>query len=542
MHNKTRNPTGWGFIEDAMSPAERKALIPMAGALFGGQLPEAVAAPTAAYISLPPSRLAIPESLAHVLSDDHDARVLHARGRSYPDLVALRRTALTEAPDVVATPDNEQALLDILDWCARSKAAVIPFGGGSSVVGGVNAEGMGAFDGVVTLSLQAMDQIHDIDQRAATVHAGAGILGPALESAVKAQGLAVRHFPQSYFHSSLGGWVATRGAGHFSTQHAKIEDRVQALRVVLPDGRIAETQRLPAGSVGVDPNRLWCGSEGALGVITSVWLRCVREPQHRVGSGVAFDDFPSALEAARMLLQSGIYPTQLRILDPYEHMISRLMAGRSAKGALMVLAFESAGAPVDGLLQAAQDIAAEHGGRVQQGGDSDGTGDWKNTFFRQPYLRDAMLDHAGVVDTFETAVLWSQLPDAYHGIRQRVLDALQRECGGGAVTCRVTHAYSDGCCLYFGFFAPGRRDALATQWQAIRDAAAEAVTAFGGTASHHHAMGRMHRGYARDELPESFIDALHGARSRLDPEGRMNPGLLPEPMRATMPAPTGSSA
>jgi len=528
VNTKTRNPTGWGYSEDALTAKERKALVPMAGALFGGGLPEAVAAPSASDIELPPPRLAIPDSLASALSNQHDDRVLPARGRSFPDLVALRQASLTSAPDVVATPTSEQALMDVLDWCERVNAAVIPFGGGSSVVGGVNPEGAEAFSGVVTLSLQQLNQVHDIDRRAATVHADAGILGPALETAVKAEGLAIRHFPQSYFHSSLGGWVATRGAGHFSTQHAKIEDRVQAVRVVLPDGRIAETQRLPAGSVGVDPNRLWCGSEGALGIISSVWLRCVREPHLRAGCGVAFDDFPSALEAARAMLQAGIYPTQLRILDPYEHMISRLMAGRSAKGSLMVLAFESAGAPVEPLLEAAQAIAAEHGGHVQQGGEGDATGDWKNTFFRQPYLRDAMLDHAALVDTFETAVLWSQLPDAYHGIRERVMAALQEECGGGAVTCRVTHAYGDGCCLYFGFFAPGRREALGAQWQTIRDAAAEAVTAFGGTASHHHAMGRMHRGYARDELPEAFIGALHGARARLDPAGRMNPGLLPD--------------
>lgn len=528
MHNKTRNPTGWGFIEDALSAAERKALVPMAGALFGGGLPEAIAPPLASDIALAPSRLSIPDSLAPVLSDRHDDRVLHARGRSFPDLVALRQSTLHHAPDVVATPTDEQGLLDVLDWCERINAAVIPFGGGSSVVGGVNPEGTEAFSGVVTLSLQQLNRVQEIDARAASVHADAGIMGPALESAVKQHGLAVRHFPQSYFHSSLGGWVATRGAGHFSTQHAKIEDRVQALRVVLPDGRIAETQRLPAGSIGVDPNRLWCGSEGALGIISSVWLRCVREPDARAGCGVAFDDFPAALEAARAMLQAGIYPTQLRILDPYEHMISRLMAGRSAKGALMVLAFESAGAPVRPMLEAAQAIAAEHGGRVEPSNDGDATGDWKNTFFRQPYLRDAMLDHAGLVDTFETAVLWSQLPDAYHGIRQRVMDVLQEECGGGAVTCRVTHAYGDGCCLYFGFFAPGRRDALATQWQTIRDAAAEAVIHYGGTASHHHAMGRMHRGYARRELPEAFIGALHGARRSLDPAGRMNPGLLPD--------------
>ena len=529
MTTKTRNPTGWGYVEDALDARERKALVPMAGALFGGALPDAAPAPPATDIALPRARVAVPASLADTVRDDHAARVLHARGRSFPDLVDLRGERLENAPDAVATPRDEGELLAVLDWCDSRNLAVIPFGGGSSVVGGVTPEGTDAFPGVVTLSLQAMNAVHDIDARAASVHAGAGILGPDLETAVKAEGLAVRHFSQSYFHSSLGGWVATRGAGHFSTQHAKIEDRVQALRVVLPDGRVAETRRLPAGSVGVDPNRLWCGSEGTLGIITSAWLRCVRTPTARDGCGIAFERFEDALEAARAMLQAGLYPTQLRILDPYEHMVSRMMAGRSARGALMVLAFESAGAPVAPLMAAACDIAAQHGGAAEARDGDEATGDWKNTFFRQPYLRDAMLDHGALLDTFETAVTWSRVPMAYHGIRQAVLDALGRECGGGAVTCRVTHAYPDGCCLYFGFFAAGERAALKSQWQAVRDAAAEAVIAHEGTASHHHAMGRLHRGHARAELPEAFIDALHGARARLDPAGRMNPGLLPAP-------------
>jgi alkyldihydroxyacetonephosphate synthase len=528
MADKTRNPTGWGYVEDALGASERKAIAPMAGALFGGALPDAQPAPAAETIALPGSRLRVPDALSGWVSTGHGDRLLHARGRSFPDLVELRGDALVDVPDAVAEPGNEQELMAVLDWCDSRGYAVIPFGGGSSVVGGVTPEGVGDAGAVVTLSLQKMNAVHDIDARSATVHADAGILGPDLEAAVKHQGLAVRHFPQSYFHSSLGGWVATRGAGHFSTQHAKIEDRVQALRIILPDGRICQTQRLPAGSVGVDPNRLWCGSEGTLGVISQVWLRCVQAPSLRDGCGIAFARFEDALEAARTMLQSGIYPTQLRILDPYEHMVSRMMAGKPAQGALMVLAFESAGAPVGPQMAAAQEIAQQHGGSIQDSAGEESTGDWKNTFFRQPYLRDAMLDHAVVLDTFETAVLWSQVPAAYHGIREAVIKALEAECGGGAVTCRVTHAYPDGCCLYFGFFAAGRRGSLNSQWQAIRDAAAAAVAEYGGTASHHHAMGRTHRGYAREELPEAFIDALHGARARLDPRGIMNPGLLPD--------------
>jgi alkyldihydroxyacetonephosphate synthase len=526
--SKTRNPVAWGYSEDAFTEIERRRILPMASAWFGRALPEAVSAPAAADIALPASRLRIPDALLGVVADDHALRLLHARGRSFPDLVDLRGETLASVPDAVAEPRDEAELLQVLSWCDARGLAVIPFGGGSSVVGGVTPEVGEGWNGVVTLSTQRMAAVLDIDVDAQSVHAQAGIFGPDLEAALKPRGLAVRHFPQSYFHSTLGGWAATRGAGHFSTQFAKIEDRVQALRVVTGDGRIAETQRLPAGSVGVDPNRLWCGSEGTLGIISSVWLRCVREPTQRVGAGIVFDGFEAALKAARGMLQAGLFPTQLRILDPYEHLISRAMAGRAAKGALMVLAFESAGAPLDALLRAALDIARQHGGALQDKGSDDAVGDWKNTFFRQPYLRDAMLDHAVISDTFETAVLWSRAAEAYAAIRQATLAALQRECGGGAVTCRVTHAYPDGCSLYFAFFAAGRRDGLKTQWQVIRDAAAEAVSAHGGTASHHHAMGRMHRDYARAELPDVFVKAIGAAKRSLDPGGMLNPGLWPD--------------
>jgi len=235
------------------------------------------------------------------------------------DLASLRAAKIDNVPDAVALPANRAELDRVLAWAQTSGHAVIPFGGGSSVVGGVNAEGMGEFPGVVTLSLGALNQVLDVDTRSRTVHAEAGILGPDLEDALRPHGLAVRHFPQSYFHSTLGGWVATRGAGHFSTLLAKIEDRVQALGVTLPDGRRAETRRLPASSIGPDPNRLWCGSEGTLGIITDVHLRCVGLPAERVSAGVRFKTFEQALEAARALLQAGIYPQVIVSDDGLQH-------------------------------------------------------------------------------------------------------------------------------------------------------------------------------------------------------------------------------
>jgi alkyldihydroxyacetonephosphate synthase len=525
MKGKALNPVGWGYLEDALGEREREAVLKVAGAWFGGRALERRPPPPPEAIELPKSRVAPLPVLAECVDTTHAARLLHARGRSFRDLASLREARLANVPDAVATPRNHAELERVMQWAQAEEYALIPYGAGSSVVGGINAEGMEEFDGVVTLSLRGMDRVLDVDTRSRTVHAEAGILGPDLEDALEPHGLAVRHFPQSYFHSTLGGWVATRGAGHFSTGLAKIEDRVQALGVTLPDGRRAETRRLPASSIGPDPNRLWCGSEGALGVITDVHLRCVALPTERVSAGVRFKTFESALEAARALLHAGIQPTQLRILDPYEHLLSRAFSGKAATGALMVLAFESAGAPLAATFAAAQEICRQHGGEVQQKDAEEAVGDWKNTFFRQPYIRDALLDYGIISDTFETAVPWSAVPGFYHAVREATLKAVTKACGFGAVSTRSTHSYSDGLCLYFAFFGPGTHGALTEQWWAIRTAAAEAVIANGGTMSHHHAMGRDHQRWARAEIPAPFRAAIRAAKRELDPLGLLNPGL-----------------
>ncbi len=522
---KTLNPVAWGYVEDALNDAERKPLTKMlAGFLAGAKFDER-SAPKVDAIKLPASRLQIPPQFAAFVTSAHDARALHAVGRSFRDLATLRTGELKHAPDLVATPRDLDELTAVMAWANRDRLALIPYGGGSSVVGGINAEGMDAFNGVITLSLRGLNRVLEIDATSAVVHAQAGILGPDLDAALKDHDLAVRHYPQSYFHSTLGGWVATRGAGHFSTLIAKIEDRVESLGVALPDGRRIDTRPLPASSVGIDPNRLWCGSEGALGVITDVRLRCVRLPTEKKSAGIKFKTFEAALDCARTLLQSGIYPTQLRILDPYEHMLSAAFSGKAATGALMVLGFESAGAPTQALFDKTVEIARKLGGEVKDDGGKEAVGDWRNTFFRQPYLRDALLDYGVISDTFETAVPWSKVPQFYKAVREATVNALVKTCGSGMVGCRSTHSYTDGCSLYYAFFGPGRHGALVEQWQQIKNAASDAVMANGGTISHHHAMGRDHQRWAKQEIPSPFRSAIRAAKRELDPESIMNPGL-----------------
>lgn len=525
-HARTRNPTGWGYIEDAPDQTERKAALEMLSVFLDGQLPEQSEPPQAESITLTPARIGLPGELADWLSTDHETRLLHALGRSFHDLARLRETTPLPAPDVVASPDTEQALGRILAWAEREHLAVIPFGGGSSVVGGVTPDNMAQYNGCVSVDLQQLSGLMDLDSRSRVAEFRGGTLGPDVDAALKPHELSLRYFPQSYFHSTVGGWVATRGAGHFSTLHAKIEDQVQALRVMLPDGRTVETRPLPASSVGIDPNRLWCGSEGFLGIITSARLRIHPRPRYRETRGIVFADFEQALEAAREIVQSGLWPAQLRLLDPLEHLQSRLMQGRSAEGALMILGFESGHLPVDHAMHSAVAMTRDHGGRPEDNsGSNDSVSDWRQAFFRQPYLRDLLMDYGMILDTFETAVPWSSLPDFYYNVRDATHAAIERVCGHGLVTARTTHAYPDGISLYFSFFARSRVGALTEQWQEIKAAASDAVMDGGGTISHHHAMGRDHKPWARQEIPQPFREAIRAAKSSLDPEGIMNPGL-----------------
>jgi alkyldihydroxyacetonephosphate synthase len=514
---------GWGYTEDAIDRNELRPILEVMAPLLGGAPGEARPAPKPSEVSLATPAIEPPASLAAFVSTDHETRLLHAAGRSFRDLATLRAGAALPAPAAVATPRSTDELADTLAWASDRGLAAIPFGGGSSVVGGINPEDMDDWPGAVTIDLQGLDQVVEINERDRVVHAQAGILGPTLEEALAGTGLAVRHYPQSYFHSTLGGWVATRGAGHFSTLRAKIEDRVQALSVMLPDGRTATTRALPASSIGPDPNRLWCGSEGALGVITDVRLSLVANPAHKLSAAIGFPDFERALEATRAIAQAEIWPAQMRVLDPFEHMVSTALAGGAGEGALMILGFEGE-YDVSRQQAAAVELAGAHGGTPREAGDS-GAGAWREAFFRQPYLRDALLDHAVIVDTCETAVPWSAVPAFYHSVVEATGEALEAVCGNGGVACRVTHAYPDGVALYFSFYAPGEHDSLVSQWQQIKAAVSEAVVAGGGTISHHHAMGRDHRPWAKAEIPAVFRSAIRGAKQALDPSGMLNPGL-----------------
>jgi alkyldihydroxyacetonephosphate synthase len=452
---------------------------------------------------------------------------------------ALRRR-FEPAPDWVAFPRDESEVAAVLDWCTSTRLACIPYGGGSSVVGGVEARVGDGYAGAVSLDLGRLDRVLEIDRASRAARIQGGVLGPALEDQLRPHALTLRHYPQSFEFSTLGGWIATRSGGHYATLYTHVDEFVESLRVVTPSG-VVETRRLPGSGAGPAPDRLFIGSEGALGVITEAWMRLQDRPRFRASASVGFpgaDGFARGAEAVRLLAQSGLNPSNCRLLDALE-------AANSGAGddAVLLVAFESADHPLDAWIARALEIAAAAGGVLPDGGAKTKTGGegaregaagaWRDAFVSAPYLRD-VLSRAGVVsETFETAIPWNRFAEFHDGVLQATRDAVQRVCGAGTVSCRFTHAYPDGPAPYYTILAPGRRSSELEQWDEIKAAASEALIRLGGTITHHHSVGRDHRpGYDR-EVPPLFRSALAAAKRALDPGGVLNPGVLldPQPLR-----------
>jgi alkyldihydroxyacetonephosphate synthase len=338
----------------------------------------------------------------------------------------------------------------------------------------------------------------------------------------------LRHFPQSFEWSTLGGWIATRSGGHFATLHTHIDEFVEAVRVVTPRG-VLQTRRLPASGAGPSPERLFCGSEGTLGVITEAWMRVQRRPRFRAGASVSFADFRDAVQAVREIAQSGLNPANCRLLGHDEALMSGSGDGSRS---ILVLGFESADHELDPWLARALEICGGHRGEVHGGG-SDPAATWRAAFLRGGYLRDGLIQLGLISETFETAVTWDRFWEFHEGVLAATRQAVREVCGGGVVSCRFAYVYPDGPAPYYSVYAPGRPGQELRQWDEIKVAAAEAIAALGGTITHHHAVGRDHRRWYLREVPGLFADALRGVKAELDPSGIMNPGVLLEPGAAT---------
>ena len=512
---------GWGAEGSGLEPTGQERLFQFyrqrIGLRDGARRPP----PAVDEIELRAPRLRPPARLESLCTADPYERLLHSYGKSFPEAVRIFARDFNNAPDLVARPNCEEDVVAVLDWATGTGVAVIPFGGGSSVVGGVEPDVGEGFAGTVSLDLKGLGRVLEVDRTSRAARVQGGMLGPALEAALKPQALTLRHFPQSFEFSTVGGWIATRSGGHFATLYTHIDDFVESLRTVTPAG-VLESRRLPGSGAGPSPDRLMIGSEGALGVITEAWLRLQDRPTFRAGTALAFADFLTGARAVRAVAQAGLYPSNLRLVDADECLANGVNDGSHA---LLVLAFESADHPVEAWQARALELVQDHGGRLLQG---DGQAQaWRTAFIRMPYAREVQVPAGIIADTFETAITWDRF-EAFHDQVMTATGQAIREATGrdGLVTCRFTHVYPDGPAPYFTFHALGRADALLEPWRHIKQRASDALIAGGGSITHHHAVGRDHMPWYQAQRPALFGDALAAAKQTLDPAGIMNPGVL----------------
>ncbi|MGW2649700.1 FAD-binding oxidoreductase [Streptomyces sp. NPDC001393] len=522
--SRTRSWWGWGYADAHPDDAECAAM----GALLPGTLARPLPVPRIADLPMARPRVTPPAALAHLVTADPEARAAHAMGKAYRDVIRALRGRLGRIPDLVARPTADAEVTDLLDWAGEHGVAVIPFGGGSSVVGGVEYRG-DAHRAVLSLDLTSMDRVLEIDTVSRSARIQAGALGPVLEEQLRPHGLTLRHFPQSFEFSTLGGWLATRAGGHFATVHTHIDDFVQSLHVITPAGPNT-SWRLPSSGAGPSPDRLFLGSEGALGVITEAWMRLQERPRYKASTSVAFADFHQALDAVRAIAQSDLAPANCRLLDSGE----ALLSGASHDGsAVLVLGFESATTRVDDRLTSALDLARAHGGRSRGlTADNDAPADtaasaWRSMFLRMPYLRDGLARMGAVIETFETAATWDKIPALIDTVRTQVGAAALKATGHPAtINCRLTHVYPDGAAPYFTVAVAGRPGDEVEVWDDIKAAANDVLHRYRTTITHHHAVGRDHRPGYDLQRPEPFALALRAAKDALDPNRILNPGVL----------------
>ena len=525
---------GWGFADQILSKEEEAGVENRIAQNFGLNEIDALPIPVAEEIELKDPRVKIPDTLKEVFSDDHVERLNHAYGKSFPDVARAMLGHFPNPPDLIAFPRNQEEVVDTLDWADKNNVAVIPYGGGSSVCGGVETDVDDSFAGVISLDLRNLNQVLEIDKESRAARIQAGIFGPALEEELKKSNLTLRHFPQSFEHSTLGGWIATRSGGHFATLYTHIDDFVESTTTVTPTG-VIESRRLPGSGAGPSPDRMVIGSEGILGVITEAWMRLQERPNFRASCPVLFSDYDKALNATRLISQSALFPANCRLLDANEALFNG--AGDGSKH-LLILSFESADHEMDLWLKRALEIAADTGGEYElpqekkvDAHKSGASGTWRNSFIRAPYYREASVRRGIIQDTFETSITWDKGFNFIETLKEKASKAIKEISGKeSTVTCRLTHTYPDGLAPYFSYTAYATPSTMIDVWKEIKLVTNEICIQEGGTVTHHHAVGRDHRIKGYDlQRPEGFKDMLVSAKEGVDPRSIMNPGVLIDP-------------
>ena len=527
---------GWG------DPAKRADLGPEALAMLRSELGQAEPAERAdlEQVVMPaprplPAEIAAAVGAAAVL-DGREHRIRRAAGRGYPDLVRLRAGRLEDAPDAVVLPGSAAEVERVLEICSREGIAVVPFGGGTSVVGGVEPL-RGGFERLVSLDLRRLREVV-VDRRSLTAELGPGLRGPEAEEALNAQGVTLGHFPQSFEYATIGGFAATRSAGQASSGYGRFDALVTAIGLTAPAGDL-RTLETPHSAAGPALRELVIGSEGALGVITRVTARVRPLPERRRYEAWMAAGFDSGAEAVRLLAQADALPDVVRVSDQTETRFSLALSGasgakralfssylrlrRRAEGCLIVCGWEGEREAVERRRALSARVLRSAGAAALGGAPGRA---WERGRYEGPYLRDELLGLGYLAETLETAHTWSRLGHLYEQVRAAIGAALAGQGTPGIVFCHLSHAYRDGASLYFTFLARRRPGDEIEQWRAVKAAACEAIVEAGGTITHHHAVGRDHLPYMAAEVGELGIEALRAVKERLDPAGIMNPGKL----------------
>jgi len=475
-------------------------------------------------------RFKLSSELEAICSDSTYERARHAYGKAYRDVLRAVQGRFPNPPDYVAFPKTEADIVQLMQFATENEVAIIPVGGGSSVCGGIEPTEHDRYTGVISVNMKHFNKILEIDRASRSAHIQGGMYGPALEAGLKPHGLTLRHFPQSFEFSTLGGWIATRAGGHFATLYTHIDEFVQSVNMITPSGKL-ESRRLPGSGAGPSEERFYLGSEGILGIITSAWMRLQDIPTYKKTITVSFPSFKAGAEGVRALSQSGLNPSNARLVDAMESFINGLGDGRSA---VLILGFESHQRDVTYWMKEALALCKKHGGqwdekRLIESGRSAKGDAWKRSFLLIPYLRNELIRLGIIGETFETAITWNQFPDFYKNVKKAAQKAIQTYCGVGTVTCRFTHIYPDGPAPYFSIIAKGEKGKQLEQWDNIKREVSQAIIDNGGTITHHHAVGKDHRPFYTQQHTPLFGSMLKAAKQTVDPKWIMNPGvLLPE--------------
>ena len=539
MTEPRRDSSWWGWGNPAISPQ----LDAEAQAVLRERIGELEPWPLARQIEdfeLPPAE-PLPAALTDAVGADaifssNEDRLRHASGRGYADLARMRGGSLEAAPDAVVLPPDAEALRRVLDVCAGEGIAVVPFGGGTSVVGGVEPL-RGAHQRLISLDLGALRDVA-VDRRSLTARLGAGLRGPEAEAALGHQGLTLGHFPQSFEYATIGGFAATRSAGQASSGYGRFDALVSSIRLLAPAGDM-QTLETPHTAAGPALRELIVGSEGVLGVIPEVTVRVRPAPAVRRYEAWMAESFEAGAEIVRALAQGPGLPDVLRVSDEEETRGSLALSGprgatgrlfsgylglrKRSSGALMIVGHEGEEESV--ARRRALAVRELRSGGAAYLGQAAGRS-WEHGRYQGPYLRDTLMAQGAMVETLETSHTWSRLGELHDAVAAAIHASLDGQGTPGLVFCHLSHAYADGASLYFTFIARSRHGAELEQWRQVKRAASEAIVASGGTITHHHAVGRDHAPYMEAEVGSTGLDVLRAVKDRLDPTGIMNPGKL----------------